>query len=140
MKRLLIVDDNVDVIQRYFWHLFERLLPLDKLEIVHAPMPSEAVEFMNEPWDVILMDHRLGPGVTILLGEAGSIKIRDGQDLTRLRRAIEARKGLPKAYIIGIAESTIGNTRLLGAGANTGLLKLHVPQIAELIRRETKLT
>ena len=76
------------------------------------------------------MDYSLGSSA-YFLGDP----IRDGGDLTALRRAFEAQKGGKKAYILGTSSNQVGNELMVMRGADSGLLKLKLPEMAEEISR-----
>ena len=63
-------------------------------------------------------------------------QIKNGTDLVKMRRVQEQITSLPKALLLGIADTTIGNIQLVESGADHGILKLHVTKIAELIQQE----
>ena len=133
MFRLLIVEDQVDFYEDYLLRVFAKLLPLEKISIVHAPTLDAAITALQEPWDAILMDYSLGPK-TEFLGEP----VRDGADLVRFRRTIEAQTKQPGAFILGMSSNSVGNKLIQERGADTTLLKLHVPEMAKLIAERIK--
>lgn len=128
MFRLLVVEDQVDFYQDYLLRLFSRLLPMEKVSVTHAPNLEAALVALRDPWNAVLMDYSLGTR-TEFLGDP----VRDGSDLVRFRRAIEALTGQPKAYILGMASSKVSNKRLQETGADTSLLKLQVVDMAKLL-------
>jgi CheY-like chemotaxis protein len=133
MFRLLIVEDQVDFYEGYLLRLFGKLLPLEKISIVHAPTLDAAIAALQEPWDAVLMDYSLGPK-TEFLGEP----VRDGADLVRFRRAVEEKTGQPQAFIVGMSSNGVGNRLIQERGADAAMLKLHVPEMAKLIAARIK--
>ncbi len=137
--RILIVEDNVDFYNDYLVRLFGNLLPMDQIEMVHATTVTEALTVISKKWDVILMDYSLGKGA-----ELNGHKIRDGMDLVRIRRAVEAEpvvvdgkvtNALAPSFIIGISNSQVGNRLMVEVGASTSFLKLQVVEIAKEIEQ-----
>lgn len=132
--KVLVVEDNVEFYEGYLLRIFSRLLPEDKVEITHAESIEAAAPLLALPWDAILMDHGFSDSVRVPPdGPEGSPVLRDGVALVKHRRALEAQTGLPAAFIIGIASNQVGNRLMVEAGANTALLKLHVPEMAREI-------
>jgi len=130
MFRLLVVEDQVEFYQDYLLRLFEKLLPMENISITHVPSLDAALVALANPWDFILMDYSLGPK-TDFMGDA----IRDGGDLISFRRAVEADKGLPTAYIMGISSNQVGNRLMEEKGANNSTLKLNVVDMANLVKK-----
>jgi CheY-like chemotaxis protein len=128
MFRLLVVEDQADFYEDYLLRIFEKLLPMEKISVVHVPSLDAAITALPEPWDVILMDYSMGPGTTFL-GDP----IRDGGDLTALRRAIEENQDIPKAFILGTSSNQVGNRLMQERGADNTVLKIQVPEMAKLI-------
>ncbi len=140
MLRLLIIED-LDEIYEYYERILSNLLPKEQIEFSRAATILDALELLQEPWDVILMDYAMG--------EAASIEgtpIRNGADLVKLRRAIEAEpqpdeetgnmtNRFPPSFIIGTSSSTVTNEFLVKEGADTSLLKNAVPEVAREIER-----
>jgi len=76
------------------------------------------------------------------LGEAASIEndpVRNGADLIKLRRAVEAANdgcgGIERAFIIGTSSNMVTNEYLVKEGADTSMLKNAVPEMAREIER-----
>ncbi len=133
MLRLLIVED-LDDIYDYYERILINLLPKEKIEITRAATILDTLELIQEPWDVILMDYALG--------EAASIEndpVRNGADLIKLRRAVEAANdgcgGIERAFIIGTSSNMVTNEYLVKEGADTSMLKNAVPEMAREIER-----
>jgi CheY-like chemotaxis protein len=133
MFRLLVVEDQADFYEDYLLRIFGKLLPMEKISVVHVPSLDAAITALSEPWDVILMDYSMGPGTTFL-GDP----IRDGSDLTALRRAIEETQNLPKAFILGTSSNQVGNRLMQERGADNTVLKIQVPEMAKLIEGALK--
>lgn len=129
--KVLVVEDNVEFYESYLLRLFSHLLPEGKVEITHAESVEAAAKMLVLPWDAILMDHGFSDSVRIPAPDGPLFK--DGVGLVKLRRAFEAETGATPAFIIGIASNQVGNRLMVEAGANTALLKLHVPEIAREI-------
>ena len=128
--RVLVVEDNVDFYNNYLSRLFAHLLPMNKIEMVHASTLTEALDKIDEKWDVILMDYSLDKPV-----ELDGHKIKDGVDLVSIRRAVEGSDG-PASFIIGISSNQVGNRLMVGAGADTSFLKLYVVEMAKEIEQK----
>ncbi len=128
MFRLLVVEDQADFYQDYLLRVFENLLPMEKISVVHVPTLAAALVALQEQWDFILMDYSMG-AKTDFLGDP----VRDGGDLVAFRRAIELDRGLPGSWILGTSSNQVGNTLMLGRGADDAVLKLEVPQMAAQI-------
>jgi CheY-like chemotaxis protein len=132
MLRLLVIED-LDEIYEYYERVLINLLPEEKIEITRAATILAALELIQEPWDVILMDYALG--------EIASIErapVKHGADLIKVRRAVEASgdaSSLIPAFIIGTSSSTVTNEFLVKAGADASLLKNAVPEMAREIER-----
>jgi len=130
MFRLLVVEDQADFYEDYLLRIFEKLLPMEKISVVHVPTLDAALTALREPWDVILMDYSMGPG-TDFLGDP----VRDGADLTAFRRAVEeTQEDIPKSFILGTSSNQVGNRLMLERGADNAVLKLQVPEMAKIIR------
>lgn len=129
--RILIVEDNKDFYNDYLIRLFNNILPMDKLEIVHASTVAEVLFKINDWWDVILMDYFLGKSVT----ELGGKKIKDGADLVKIRRVIESKSPNPASFIMGISNNQVSNRMLISAGADTSFLKICVIEMAQEIEQ-----
>ena len=132
MFRLLVVEDNADLYQDYFLRLFENLLPMEEISLVHVPTLRAACQAMLEPWDFILMDYALGPKCDF----REDIMVRDGADLTRFRRAVESDHDVAKAFILGTSSNQVGNRLIQEGGADNTLLKLQVVEMAQLIKEQ----
>ncbi len=130
MFRLLVVEDNVDLYQDYFLRLFENLLPMEEISLVHVPTLRAACQALLEPWDFILMDYALGPKCDFI----DDITVRDGADLARFRRSVEEKQEVAKAFILGTSSNQVGNRRIQESGADNTLLKLQVVEMAQLIK------
>jgi CheY-like chemotaxis protein len=133
MFRLLIVEDQTDFYEDYLLRIFTKLLPMEEISVVHVPTLEAAVVALPEPWDVILMDYSMGAGTTFL-GD----HVRDGGDLTALRRAFEETQDIPKAFILGTSSNQVGNRLMQERGADNTVLKLQVPEMAKLIKGALK--
>jgi len=134
MFRLLVVEDQVDFYQDYLLRIFGKLLPMESISVVHVPTLDAALVALQERWDFILMDYSLG-AKTKFLGDP----VRDGVDLIAFRRAIEEANdgcgGIPVAFILGTSSNEVGNRLMRGKGANATVLKIQVPEMANVIRR-----
>ena len=133
MFRLLVVEDQTEFYEDYLLRLFQKLLPMEKISVVHVPTLEAALEALQEPWDFILMDYSLG-AKTDFMGDP----IRDGADLVLFRRAVEQQRKQPTAFILGISSNRVGNRLMQERGASNTLLKLEVPQMAKLIEGALK--
>jgi len=141
MFRLLVIED-LDDIYEYYERVLINLLPKEKIEITRATTILDALELIQEPWDVILMDYALGETASI---EGASVK--HGADLIKVRRAVENQLAAgtgdpstgavryPISFIIGTSSSTVTNEFLVKAGADASLLKNAVPEMAREIER-----
>lgn len=130
MFRLLVVEDNAALYQDYFLRLFEDLLPMEKISMVHVPTLRAACQALLEPWDFVLMDYAMGPKCDFTV----DVTVRDGADLTRFRRAVEEEQEVPKAFILGTSSNQVGNRLIQENGADNTLLKLEVVEMAKLIK------
>jgi len=133
MFRLLVVEDQVEFYEDYLLRLFGKLLPMEKISVVHVPTLDAAIVALQEPWDFILMDYSLGPK-TDFLGDP----VRDGADLVAFRRAVEESRSMPKAFILGVSSNQVGNKLMQDRGADNTVLKLAVPQMTTFIKEALK--
>lgn len=135
--RVLIIEDREALIKEYL-RIFGRVLGDLPIEFVGVSSIAEALlPLLEENWEAILVDSDLGPALTLPSEDGGKIKekLNNGFDLIRLRRCVEKEESEIKAsLIIGIAPSHIALYHQKEAGADTALLKLHIPQIASLIK------
>jgi CheY-like chemotaxis protein len=125
MLRLLVVEDQVEFYEDYLMRFFEKLLPMETISVVHVPSIDSALTALREPWDVVLMDYTLGPRAEFL-GDP----VLNGADLVAFRRAIEAKEMVPKAIIFGTSASAVGNRLMVSKGADVGVSKLNVEEMA----------
>jgi len=128
MFRILVVEDQEDFYKDYLLRIFEKLLPMEKVNITHVPTLGAALAALLEPWNMVLMDYTLGSKVEFL-GDT----VRDGADLVRFRRAVEAENALSPAYILGTSGNDVANRLLMGVGANDACLKLNVEDMAATV-------
>lgn len=129
--RVLIAED-VDELYEYFLRIFENLLPVEEVEFTRASSVQAAVEILPEPWDVILMDYSLGAPATL-----NEMNFRTGKDLVAFRRTLENSQGAaPRSFIVGISSNGVGNDLMVEEGADLGLLKLLVPEIAAVLKEQ----
>jgi len=133
MFRLLVVEDQAEFYQDYLLRIFENLLPMEKISVVHVPTLDAALVALKEPWDFVLMDYSLG-AKTEFMGDP----IRDGADLISFRRAVEQGQEVAKAFILGTSSNRVGNQLMQERGADNTVLKLEVPQMAKLIEGALK--
>jgi CheY-like chemotaxis protein len=133
MFRLLVVEDQADFYQDYLLRIFENMLPMETISVVHVPSLDAALAALSDPWDMILMDYSMGPK-TEFMGDA----VKDGADLISFRRAIEQTQGVPKAFILGTSSNQVGNRLMQERGADNTVLKLQVPQMAKMIEGALK--
>ena len=134
MFRLLVVEDQADFYQDYLLRVFEKLLPMEKISVVHVPTLDAALVALQERWDFILMDYSMG-AKTDFLGDP----VRDGGDLVAFCRAIEKARGWhPGAFILGTSSNQVGNNLMRNRGASRTVLKLEVPQMATFIKGALK--
>ena len=131
--RLLVVEDQAEFYQDYLLRIFENLLPMETISVVHVPTLDAALVALLEPWDMVLMDYGMG-AKTEFMGDP----IRDGADLVSFRRGVEHKRGLPQAFILGTSSNEVGNRLMQERGANNTVLKLQVPQMAKLIEGALK--
>ncbi len=143
MFRVLVIEDQTEFYQNYLLRIFSTVLPMDRIQFTHVVNIAGGLENLGEAWDVILMDFALGAAYTV--NETNSV-FRDGSDLVRLRRRLEAdiNKGgegdvLPPSFIIGISSHQVGNRAIVDAGADASLLKIHVTEMAKEIGRRIDL-
>jgi CheY-like chemotaxis protein len=141
MFRLLVIED-LDEIYEYYERVLINLLPKEKIEITRAATILDALELIQEPWDVILMDYAVGEPASI-----GGASVKHGADIIKVRRAVESQLAAgegdpstgatryPPAFIIGTSSSTVTNEFLVKAGADASLLKNAVPEMAREIER-----
>ena len=129
MLRVLVVEDHIKFYQNYMLRFFGKLLPMEKISLVHVPTLNAALVALLEPWDMIFMDYSLG-AKTEFLGDP----VLDGADLVSFRRSVEETKDTPHAFILGTASNSIGNLHMLDRGADHALLKNKVPEMAKLVR------
>jgi CheY-like chemotaxis protein len=128
MYRVLVVEDNTEFYEQELLRFFDKLLPMDKLEIVRAGGLEEALTMVAEPWDMVLVDYFLGAAALGLPTPDGeeSKRVKHGADFVEVRRRVEA-EGSQRATIVGISNVTIGNALIVKAGAdcshNKGLLE-----------------
>jgi CheY-like chemotaxis protein len=137
--RILTVEDNEEFYHTYLLRMFEKLLPVDKLQFVHTARVAEALELLQEKWALILMDYELPDTVKLALEDGKQLSMRHGNALVLFRREAEKQEGVPRTPIIGMASSRIGNHLLREAGADRAFLKLEVPEIARSIKDYLKL-
>ncbi len=133
MFRLLVVEDQVDFYNDYLLRIFEKLLPMEKIFVAHSPTLNSALEALQEPWNMILMDYNMGAAVTLL-----DSPIRDGADLVRFRRGIEAQMPRRLAFILSTSSNRVGNQLMAEQGADAQVLKIQVPMMAQIIAEELK--
>lgn len=127
--KVLIVED-VDELYEYYLQIFEHELPVEEIEFTRASSIQAAVELLPEPWDVILMDYGLGETVVL-----DKMKFKNGRDLVAFRRALEVSRGdVSRCYILGISSNGVGNDLMVESGANHGLLKLLIPEMADVLK------
>lgn len=136
MTRILVVEDNVDFYCDYLLRLFQNLLPMEKLEFVHAATIEEAVLNLPLAWDVILMDFAMPGTFRVPPDNPEGLLIKDGADMVRLRRQFEKSDGLKPSFVMGTSSSGIGNRLMVEAGADVAHLKLEVPQMATEIKKK----
>lgn len=127
--KLLIIED-LDEIYEYYERILANLLPVERIEFTRAATIQDALELINEDWDVILMDYALGKNASI-----EGDPIRNGADLVKVRRALEQAQEKAPAFIIGTSSSTVTNEFLVKEGADTSLIKSSVPEMAREIER-----
>lgn len=133
MFRLLVVEDQAEFYQDYLLRIFEKMLPMETISVVHVPTLDAALVALVLEWDMILMDYSLG-AKTEFLGDP----IRDGADLVAFRRAVEAQNGMPTAFILGTSSNQVGNRLMQERGASNTVLKIQVPEMAKLIEGALK--
>jgi CheY-like chemotaxis protein len=140
LKILVVEDDNG--VYAYIARIFAAMMPTEEAELTRAESVAAALEKIQEPWDVILMDYSLGDSAAL-----EGTPIHDGGDLIRVRRAVEERspesrraredlRGVHFTHIVGTSSSHVGNELLLELGANASFLKHQIPElIADIQRR-----
>ncbi len=127
--KVLIVED-VDDLHEYYLRIFEHSLPVEEVEFTRASSLQAAVAALPEQWDVILMDYALGEPATL-----DDMKFRNGKDLVAFRRALEGSRGdVSRCFIVGISSNGVGNDLMVDHGADLGLLKLRVPEMASVLK------
>jgi hypothetical protein len=130
MFRLLIIEDQDDFFENYLLRLFGLLLPMEGIAFERAAtLPEAGQRLLENRWDLILMDYTIGPRVEFL----GDL-LRNGADLTRLRRGVEVERHWNRAFVAGTASSGVGNRAIFEAGAQKIYLKSEVEKMAELIK------
>lgn len=133
MFRLLVVEDQAEFYQDYLLRIFEKMLPMETISVVHVPTLDAALVALVLEWDMILMDYSMG-AKTEFLGDP----IRDGADLVAFRRAVEEKNGVPVAFILGTSSNQVGNHLMQERGASNTVLKIQVPEMAKLIEGALK--
>lgn len=133
MFRLLVVEDQAEFYQDYLLRIFEKMLPMETISVVHVPTLDAALVALVGEWDMILMDYSMG-SKTEFMGDP----VRDGADLVRFRRAVEQQAAAPPAFILGTSSNQVGNRLMQEVGANNTVLKLQVPEMAKLIEGALK--
>ena len=131
--KLLVVEDQANFYQDYLLRIFENLLPMETISVVHVPTLDAALVALLEPWDMVLMDYGMG-AKTEFMGDP----VRDGADLVAFRREVEHKQGLPRTFILGTSSNQVGNRLMLERGADNTVLKLQVPQMTQLIKEGLK--
>jgi hypothetical protein len=137
--RVLIVEDRQALADEYL-RIFGHILEGD-FSYTHVPTIEAAISpLQNEQWGVIFVDNDLGPGVShipTLDAQVEEVKLNNGYDLIRFRRGIEDTvEGIDKSLIVGIAANQVALTFFMDMGADTSILKLHIPAMAEAIRQQ----
>jgi hypothetical protein len=132
--RVLIIEDRQALAEEYL-RIFNHILKGD-YSYTHVPSVEAALSpLAEENWDVIFIDNELGQGAVYPPGSEDGIRLNNGYDLVRFRRDIEdTTDGVSKSYIIGIAANRVALTFFGDVGADDGMLKLHIPEMAERIQ------
>lgn len=139
--KVLIVEDREALVKEYL-RIFAKVIGDAEIDFTSVNSIQDTLPALaEEDWDVILVDHDLGPPGMYPEGasEEDGVKVPNGAELTRFRRSIEdATDDMSPSFILGIPNSHALGYRLVEAGANASLLKLKIPEIGQLLRNKYK--
>ena len=114
--RVLVVED-MDILYKILYNNLQDGLPMEKFQFIRVSTMRQALEVLDEDWDVILMDYHLGTLET----KKDGVQFYTGADLVTYRRKFEAENPERKrAQIVGITGPAEFCEKLAEAGSDMG--------------------
>ena len=112
--RVLVVED-MDVLYKILYKNLQASLPMEKFQFIRVSTMLQALEVLDEDWDVILMDYHLGTQKT----EKDGVQFYTGADLVTYRRKFEAENpDRQRAQIVAITGTAEFGAEITKAGGD----------------------